>query len=75
MDTDKEFMYFSVETLQLFYGSWMGVGAGGVVYWFKNQTVLHIVHLSAYRLTFVIMTIAGFVLYTFVTRSGYGFFK
>lgn len=34
MDTDKEFMYFSVETLQLLYGSWMG--AGGVVYWFKK---------------------------------------
>lgn len=47
MDTDKEFMYFSVETLQLLYGCWMGVGAGGVVYWFRNQTVLHIVHLSA----------------------------
>lgn len=47
MDTDKEFMYFSVETLQLLYGSWMGVGAGDVVYWFRNQTVLHIVHLSA----------------------------
>lgn len=29
MDTDKEFMYFSVETLQLLYGSWIGVGAGG----------------------------------------------
>lgn len=38
MDTDKEFMYFSVETLQLLYGSWIGVGAGGGVSYIGSKT-------------------------------------